>query len=199
MKHLIKKIKNKEFTVGVIGLGYVGLPIIHTFHSTGMPVIGLDVDKSKIQKLNEGIPYIKHFGLEVMSYLSKSSKAQFSTDFSIAKFCDALILCVPTPLSLHRDPDMKYVIESSKSIAKYLRKDQIIILESTTYPGTMDELVIPILESSGLKVGHDFYVAYSPEREDPGNKDYNTASIPKVVGGYSENCLELAMLYTEHV
>lgn len=197
MEHLIKKIKNKEFTVGVIGLGYVGLPLIHTFHSTGMPVIGLDVDKSKIRKLNEGIPYIKHFGLEVMSYLSESAKAKFSTDFSIAKFCDALILCVPTPLSQHRDPNMKYVIESSKSIAKYLRKDQIIILESTTYPGTMDELVIPILESSGLKVGHDFYVAYSPEREDPGNKDYNTASIPKVVGGYSENCLKLAIALYE--
>lgn len=189
----LERIKNKEYITGVIGLGYVGLPLMWTFHKKGMPVIGYDVDQAKVDNLNSGTPYIKHLGEEMMQKLSESDICDATSDFTRMTEADALLMCVPTPLDHHREPDMRFVVQTTETISKYLRKGQLVILESTTYPGTTDDLIIPILEKgSGLKAGKDFYVAYSPEREDPGNPDFNTAKIPKVVGGHGEDALKLA-------
>lgn len=186
-------IKKREYTVGIIGLGYVGLPLMWTFYKNDMPVIGFDIDQFKIDCISEGIPYIKHLGADKMEELSRSEICDATTDFSRLSEPDALLMCVPTPLSTQREPDMSYVEETTKTISKHLRKGQLVILESTTWPGTTEELIIPILElESGLIAGEDFYVAYSPEREDPGNANFNTSKIPKVVGGHGENALKLA-------
>jgi len=191
---LLQKIDNKEYKIGVVGLGYVGLPLMWTFHQRGMTVIGYDIDESKIEHINKGIPYIKHLGNEMMEVLSKSDRCDATTDFSRLVEADAILMCVPTPLSKYREPDMSYVEKTTETISKHLRKGQLVILESTTWPGTTEELMIPILEkNSGLKAGKDFYVAYSPEREDPGNVNFNTAKIPKVVGGHGEEALQLAL------
>jgi UDP-N-acetyl-D-glucosamine dehydrogenase len=188
------KIQDKSFVVGIIGLGYVGLPLMWTFHKNDMPVLGFDIDPFKVKCLEFGTPYIKHLGQEMMQALSNSERANATSDFSRIPEADALMLCVPTPLDEHREPDMSFVVNTTKMLSKHLRKGQLVILESTTYPGTTEELMIPILEEgSGLKVNEDFFVAYSPEREDPGNKDFQTASIPKVVGGHGEEALELAL------
>ncbi len=190
---LLKKIEDKTYQIGIVGLGYVGLPLMWTFHRAGMPVLGFDIDNEKIRCIREGTPYIKHLGKEKMKTLADSERADATTDFSRSSEVDALLLCVPTPLDHHREPDMKFVEQTTRSLAPYLRKGQMVILESTTWPGTTNELIIPLLEKgSGLKAGKDFYVAYSPEREDPGNRDFNTAKIPKVVGGYGEEALRLA-------
>lgn len=190
---LIKKIQKREYTIGIIGLGYVGLPLMWTFHETGMPVIGYDIDDYKVDCINKGIPYIKHLGKDKMETLAKSDLCRATSDFSRLPEADALLLCVPTPLDSHREPDMKYVESTTKMVSKHLRKGQLVILESTTWPGTTEEMMIPILEKeSGLKAGEDFYIAYSPEREDPGNPEFNTAKIPKVVGGHGEDALKLA-------
>ena len=189
----LKKIENKEYKVGIIGLGYVGLPLMWTFHEQGMPVIGFDVDQRKVDHVNQGTPYIKHLGQEMMGKLAGSDLCEATSDFARMPEADALLMCVPTPLDHHREPDMSYVIATTQTISKHLRKGQLVILESTTWPGTTEELMIPILEeNSGLVAGEDFYVAYSPEREDPGNADFNTAKIPKVVGGHGEDALKLA-------
>ncbi len=193
LQALLKKIEVKEFTIGIIGLGYVGLPLMWTFHKNDMPVIGFDVDQSKIDCINEGRTYIKHLGEEMMQKLSKSDICGATNDFSNMPEADALVLCVPTPLNENREPDMKYVRKTCETIGAHLREGQLVILESTTYPGTTEDLIIPILEEkSGLKAGDDFYVAYSPEREDPGNVNFNTSKIPKVVGGHGQEALTLA-------
>lgn len=193
IEKLMSRINNKDYTVGIVGLGYVGLPLMWTFHKNEMPVIGYDIDKEKIECIEEGRPYIKHLGQDMMQSLSKSDRCDATTDFSRIPEADALLLCVPTPLDHHREPDMQYVEKTCMTVGENLRKDQLVILESTTYPGTTEELIIPILESkSGLTAGKDFYVAYSPEREDPGNVNFNTAKIPKVVGGHGEDALKLA-------
>lgn len=193
LQELLEKIEQKTYTVGIIGLGYVGLPLMWTFHKNSMPVIGFDIDQEKIDCINEGRPYIKHLGEEMMQALSKSDKCDATNDFSRLPEADALMLCVPTPLNEHREPDMEYVEKTCETVGEYLRAGQLVILESTTYPGTTEDLIIPILESkSGLKAGEDFYVAYSPEREDPGNPNFNTSKIPKVVGGHGEEALKLA-------
>lgn len=193
-KSLLLKYQNKEISVGIIGLGYVGLPLMWTFHEAGLNVVGFDVDESKIQNIKKGIPYIKHLGSDMMMKLSSSDKIKATSDFSQLKEVDAVLICVPTPLDHHKEPDMSYVLETTTTISKYLRKKHLIILESTTWPGTTEELMVPILEeNSNLKSGRDFFVAYSPEREDPGNKNFNTAKIPKVVGGHGDNALELAL------
>lgn len=193
IKDLHQKIQKREFNVGIIGLGYVGLPLMWTFHENGMPVIGFDIDDYKVACIKEGTPYIKHLGKDKMQKLSESEKCFATTDFSRLVEADALLMCVPTPLNIHREPEMKFVVETTKVISEYLRKDQLVILESTTWPGTTQELIIPILEEqSGLTSGEDFYVAYSPEREDPGNAQFNTAKIPKVVGAHGEEALQLA-------
>jgi UDP-N-acetyl-D-glucosamine dehydrogenase len=193
VKELLQKIDAKDYTIGIIGLGYVGLPLMWTFHQKDMPLLGFDIDKEKIKCIKEGRPYIKHLGEEMMQALAKSDKCDATTDFSRLSEADALLMCVPTPLDKYREPDMEYVESTCHTVGKYLRKGQLVILESTTYPGTTEDLIIPILESkSGLKSGKDFYVAYSPEREDPGNPDFNTANIPKVVGGHGQEALKLA-------
>ncbi|HCT54989.1 MAG TPA: nucleotide sugar dehydrogenase, partial [Balneola sp.] len=178
---------------GIIGLGYVGLPLMWAFHQKGINVLGYDIDESKVAHLRKGVPYIKHLGKEMMEVLAKSELSDATTDFSRLVESDAILICVPTPLNRHREPDMSYVEQTTKTISKHLRKGQLIILESTTWPGTTEDLVIPILEKySGMKAGIDFYVAYSPEREDPGNAKYDTTVIPKVVGGHGKQALELA-------
>ncbi|MEX2455779.1 MAG: nucleotide sugar dehydrogenase, partial [Balneolaceae bacterium] len=187
------KIEEKTFTVGIIGLGYVGLPLMWTFHKNGIPVIGYDVDQSKVDNILSGTPYIKHLGKKMMTELAASDICDATSDFNRMPEADALLMCVPTPLDHHREPDMFYVEQTAKTISEHLRKGQLVILESTTWPGTTEEMIIPILEEgSGLKAGEDFYVAYSPEREDPGNVNFNTAKIPKVVGGHGEDAIRLA-------
>jgi UDP-N-acetyl-D-glucosamine dehydrogenase len=164
-----------------------------TFHKKNMPVLGFDIEPFKVESIKSGTPYIKHLGLEMMQVLSQSDICDATTDFTRLAEADAVLLCVPTPLDHHREPDMTYVVETTKTVSKYLRKGQLVILESTTYPGTTEEVMIPILEeASGLKAGVDFYVAYSPEREDPGNPNFNTERIPKVVGGHGAEALQLA-------
>ena len=193
LQGLLEKIEQKNYTIGIVGLGYVGLPLMWTFHEAGMPVIGYDTDNNKIDCIEEGRPYIKHLGEGMMQKLSGSDRCSATTDFSRMSEADALLMCVPTPLDDHREPDMKYVKKTTETIGENLREGQLIILESTTYPGTTEELIIPILEDkSGLIAGEDFYVAYSPEREDPGNIDFDTGSIPKVVGGHTKEGIELA-------
>lgn len=193
LQELLEKIEQKTYTVGIVGLGYVGLPLMWTFYSNDMPVLGFDIDNEKIKCLEDGRPYIKHLGEEMMQKLAGSKRCEATSDFRRISEADALLLCIPTPLDEHREPDMQYVEKTCLTIGKHLREGQLIVLESTTYPGTTEELVIPILESkSGLTAGEDFYVAYSPEREDPGNQDFNTSKIPKVIGGQSKDAIALA-------
>jgi UDP-N-acetyl-D-glucosamine dehydrogenase len=183
-------ILSKEAKIGIIGLGYVGLPLAIEFSKIGFSVFGFDVDRAKVGALKEGRSYIKHIGTESI----KNALVRFcpTTDFSKLSDMDAIIICVPTPLNKNREPDMSYVFETAKTVAKYLRKGQLISLESTTYPGTTDGDVLAILEESGLKAGKDFYLAFSPEREDPNNSQFSTRTIPKVVGGINEDSLEVA-------
>jgi len=191
---LLTIIEQKTYTFGIVGLGYVGLPLMWTFHENGLPVIGFDIDQAKIDHLREGTPYIKHLGQDMMQALAASDHCDATTDFSRLKEADVILLCVPTPLNQYREPDMSYVISTTETVAHHLREGQLVILESTTYPGTTEEVMIPLLEKhSGLIAGKDFYVAYSPEREDPGNPNFNTAKIPKVVGGHGEDALKLAL------
>ncbi len=193
LEKLLKQITDKEYQIGIIGLGYVGLPLMWTFHEKQMPVLGFDIDQKKVDCINNGVPYIKHLGMDKMQILANSDICDATSDFDRLPEADALLMCVPTPLDGHREPDMQFVEQTTEVISKHLRKGQLVILESTTWPGTTDELIINILEkNSGLKVGKDFYVAYSPEREDPGNENFNTAKIPKVVGGHGEDALKLA-------
>ncbi len=189
---LLERIKKRDAKVGVVGLGYVGLPLGMAFAEAGFPVMGLDVDKRKIDKIEKGESYIKHIASAPLAELSKSGKLKASADFARAKDMDCVIICVPTPLTASREPDMSYVIQTGEALAPYVRRGQLFILESTTYPGTTEEVLKPLLEKTGLKAGVDFHLAYSPEREDPGNKRFNTKTIPKIVGGYSPECSEVA-------
>jgi UDP-N-acetyl-D-glucosamine dehydrogenase len=190
---LLNKIERKEYTIGIVGLGYVGLPLMWTFHERNMPVIGYDIDQNKVDCINSGTPYIKHLGDKMMGKLAESDRCDATSDFSRLKEADCILMCVPTPLNHHREPDMTFVEKTTETVSKHLRKGQMVILESTTYPGTTEDLIIPILEKgSGLSAESDFYVAYSPEREDPGNENFNTAKIPKVVGAHGEDALKLA-------
>ena len=190
---LVVKIKEKKAKVGIIGLGYVGLPLLLEFSKAHFPVTGLDNDPSKIARLQTGESYIKHIPGEAIGSLIKQGKIQVTTDFSVVKDLDCVLLCVPSPLTHQRDPDLSYIVNTARSISPYLRKEQLVILESTTYPGTTREVLIPALESANsLKAGIDFLVAYSPEREDPNNPEFTTAKIPKVVGADSGGELETA-------
>jgi UDP-N-acetyl-D-glucosamine dehydrogenase len=187
---LIKKIESLESRIGVIGLGYVGLPLVIEFCKEGFDVVGFDIDKSKIDSLKDGKSYIKHIDASELT----NGKGEFvpTTDFSLISDVDCIIICVPTPLNKYREPDLSYVFATCETIAKYIRKGQLISLESTTYPGTTSGDMLPILEKSGLQAGKDFYLAYSPEREDPNNKEFSTSTIPKVVGGHTPDCLKVA-------
>ena len=177
--------------IAVVGLGYVGLPLSLVFTESGVNVLGLDVDASKAEALKAGCSYIKHIPAERIQTAVNAGLFDADIDFARVKECDAVIICVPTPLSKHREPDISYVIETGEAIAPYLKKGTLVVLESTTYPGTTDQELRSVLEiGSGMEAGKDFHLAYSPEREDPGNPDSQVKIIPKVVGGYTPACLE---------
>lgn len=195
---LIRKIKNKKAQIAVIGLGYVGLPLCMEFAKKGFCVTGIDVDKKRVGSVNKGVSYIGDVKSSEIKLYVKKKKFQATTDYRVLGKQDAIIMCVPTPLRKTKEPDISYIINASKKIAKTLKVEQLIVLESTTYPGTTDEVIQPILEKSGLKAGEDFYLAFSPERVDPGNKKYNTANIPKVIGGInSQSTLIAKTLYSQ--
>jgi UDP-N-acetyl-D-glucosamine dehydrogenase len=189
---LVSKIKSKNASIGVIGLGYVGLPLIIEFFKAGFPVTGFDIDERKIELLNAGQSYIKHIDIAPITH-QPPDRFTPTSDFSKLTDMDCILACVPTPLNRNREPDMTYVFNTTKTIARFLRKGQLVILESTTYPGTTDEDMRKILEEGGLKAGKDFHLAFSPEREDPNNKDFSTSTVPKVVGGFTKECLDAAV------
>jgi len=197
VNNLIEKIRKKEAIVGIIGLGYVGLPLVVEFCRAGFQVIGFDVNPEKVAILREGKSYIRHIPEDK---IRQCLPRLFPTsDFSKLSEVDCIIICVPTPLNRYREPDMTYVFETGKTIAKYLHPGQLVVLESTTYPGTTDEDLRMVLEESGLKAGKDFYLAFSPEREDPGNEEFTTTRIPKIVGGINEESLKVARTLYEQV
>lgn len=191
-QQLLDKINNKTAKVGVVGLGYVGLPLAVEKAHAGYQTIGFDVQDKKVNMVNEGKNYIGDVVDETLKKLVEDGSLKATTDFSFVKDVDTICICVPTPLDLYKQPDLSYVVSSTKSVAQYLHKGMLVILESTTYPGTTEEVLKPILEESGLKCGEDFFLAFSPERVDPGNKQFNTKNTPKVVGGCSEDCTEVA-------
>ena len=190
--NLENKIKNKKSIIGVIGMGYVGLPLVKTFLNKGFGVVGFDIDEKKVLMLNKGKSYIKHVTAEELKGFLNKKKFQATADFAALGRVDVIIICVPTPLDAHNNPDLSFVLKTTETISKNLRKGQLVILESTTYPGTTEEEVLPLLEAGGLKVGKDFFLAYSPERENPGDKVYTTEKIPKVVGGVTSECSRVA-------
>ena len=189
---LNQKLDNKTAVIGIVGLGYVGLPLIDAFVNAGFSCLGFDVDDKKASALNSGESYIAHIDGATVAGWIEQKKFEATTDMARLSEADAVLICVPTPLSGSRDPDLKYVLATTESIAKVARPGQIVILESTTYPGTTSDEMVPILEKSGLKIGEELFVAYSPEREDPGNPQYSASSIPKVVGGWNKKSLDLA-------
>lgn len=178
--------------MGVIGLGYVGLPLVKTFLSAGFHVMGFDVDKKKVSSLNKARSYIKHVTGEDLKPFIREKRFEATSDFKNLSKADAVIICVPTPLDAHKNPDLSFVLKTTHDIAENLRRGQLIVLESTTYPGTTEEEMLPILESTGLRVGKDFYLVYSPERENPGDEVFTTARIPKVLGGVTPSCRKVA-------
>jgi UDP-N-acetyl-D-glucosamine dehydrogenase len=190
---LLQKIQSKKAVIGIIGLGYVGLPLVREFIRGGMKIVGFDIDENKVNSLLAGKSYIDHIPSSVVKEMVATGRFDATTDFNLLNKPDCIIICVPTPLTKQREPDMTYIERSAEAIAKRLRKGQLIVLESTTYPGTTREVMLPILEESGLEVGKDFFLAFSPEREDPGRKDYTTKTIPKVVGGFDAASLEAAV------
>src|SRR5664280_751482 len=204
---ILNKIADKSAIVGIIGLGYVGLPLGLEFANKNFKVIGFDLDDFKIKSLSKGKSYIKHISSDrIKKFFVDKKNFSATSDFSRLPEVDAIIICVPTPLNEHREPDMSFIENTAYTIQKYLRKGQLVSLESTTYPGTTEEILLPLFESapkvqSGIipfKVGKDFYLAFSPEREDPNNANYNTSTIPKVVGGITPNCLNAAQaLYNQ--
>lgn len=197
---LLKAIQDQSAVVGVIGLGYVGLPLINAFHAAGFRTMGFDIDRRKVESLKAGESYIQHVDSKKVVQWLEGGRFEPTHDMTRLKEADALLICVPTPLSDSRDPDLEYVESTARAISKALRPGQLIVLESTTYPTTTRDVVLPILAESGLSVGSDFFLAYSPEREDPGNPDYTAAGIPKVVGGFDAQSLKLAeTLYSKAI
>ncbi len=224
--NLLEKINAKSAKVGIIGLGYVGLPLALEFANKGFNVTGFDIDEKKIPILNEGNSYIKHISADRIKKAVASKRFSATSDFSLLTECDAIIICVPTPLDEHQEPDLTFIVNSGKAVAQYLRKGQLVVLESSTYPGTTEEILLPMfadapleqfkIKNSKLKieeqqpttnhqlpttyvVGKDFYLAFSPEREDPNNPDFNTATIPKVIGGVTPECLKITKALYDHV
>jgi UDP-N-acetyl-D-glucosamine dehydrogenase len=199
LKNLLKRIENKEITVGVVGLGYVGLPLAVEFGNAGIRTIGIDINQSRVDQLNAGENYIQDVDSDELKDLIARGIFTATTDFSTIKHIDAICIAVPTPLSKTKDPDITYILDVNTELMKYIHNDLVIILESTTYPGTTRELIQPTIEESGLIVGTDVYLLFSPERVDPGNKEYTTTNTPKVIGGVTENCLKLGMAVYGHV
>ncbi len=190
---LLDLIQDRTATVGVIGLGYVGLPLVLLFSESGFRVIGFDVDDRKVDALHRGESYIRHIGPERVAAAFSGGRAEATADYERLSECDAIVICVPTPLGHHREPDLKYVRMTAEAIAKRLRKGQLVILESTTYPGTTREELLTRFNARGMTCGSDFFLAFSPEREDPGNEKYHTKNIPKVVGGIDDASLQAAV------
>jgi UDP-N-acetyl-D-glucosamine dehydrogenase len=192
---LAQKIKSHTAHVGVVGLGYVGLPLVVEFAEAGFTVTGIDLDQRKVDMINKGESYIQDIPTSVLKPLFDAGRIKATTDFSVVKDLDTINICVPTPLGKSKEPDMSYIVKSCESLAKYFQPGKLIILESTTYPGTTDELMLPMFEKGGLKVGEDFFMCFSPERVDPGNPNFQTKNIPKVVGGITPACTELGALF----
>ena len=192
MNNLLSRIKDKSAVIGIVGLGYVGLPLTLRFSEVGFRVIGFDIDQTKVDALKAGTSYIEHIRADAIKGATAKG-FEPTTDFARASEADALILCVPTPLNRYREPDLSFVLDTTDSLVPYLRKGQLVSLESTTYPGTTDEELLPRIESRGFKVGEDVFLVFSPEREDPGNPDFTTRTIPKVCGGYTPACLEMGL------
>ncbi len=202
MNHQIKqnlqtKLENKQAIIGIVGLGYVGLPLMLRYADIGYKVIGLDIDQSKVDALGIGKSYIEHIdSKKIAEALSKGFKP--TTDFHAASECDALILCVPTPLNKYREPDLSFVLQTTEALIPHMREGQVVSLESTTYPGTTQEELLPRIEQAGLKVGKTAFLVYSPEREDPGNPNFETSTIPKVVGGHTLACSDIGVALYQH-
>ena len=215
----LEKINNKSAKIAILGLGYVGLPLALEFVNKGFEVTGFDIDQKKIPILNSGKTYIKHISAERIQAAIKTKRFKATADPKSLDTCDAIIICVPTPLDDHKEPDMTYIINSAKIVAEHLKEGQLIVLESSTYPGTTEEILLPMFQTNSKlsslssnskfkiqnskfpkpQVGVDFYLAFSPEREDPNNQDYSTATIPKVIGGVTKNCLTVAKALYDHV
>ena len=189
---LHSRLKRKNFTAAVIGLGYVGLPLAMEYADAGIPVIGVDLDGAKVRALKSGKSYIDDIPSESVKNAVEMGFLRTTTDFSALAEADTVNICVPTPLRKTKDPDLSYIVSAAEQVAKYLHKDMLIVLESTTYPGTTDEVLVPMFEAKGLKVGRDIFLAFSPERVDPGNARFTTKNIPKVVGGVTPKCTKMA-------
>ncbi|NJD61128.1 MAG: nucleotide sugar dehydrogenase [Deltaproteobacteria bacterium] len=200
---LLARLKRKDFTAAVIGLGYVGLPLAVEYAGAGIQVIGIDVDGSKVKSIRAGKSYIGDIPSKTLRDAVAAGLLRATSDFSALAEADTVNICVPTPLRKTKDPDLSYIVDAAEQVAKYIHKDMLIVLESTTYPGTTEEVLVPMFERKGLKVGRDIFLAFSPERVDPGNEKYTTRNIPKVVGGVTPKCTRVAAaLYTgvlEHV
>ncbi|MDQ6642909.1 MAG: nucleotide sugar dehydrogenase, partial [Chloroflexota bacterium] len=192
---LQEKISTRSLRVAVIGLGYVGLPLAITFAEAGFQVTGIDVDQQKVDQANRGESYIPDIASKTLQTLIDTKLLHFTTDYATLDDIDAISICVPTPLRKTRDPDISYIVSATREVQAHLHPGQLIILESTTYPGTTDEVVLPALESTGMKVGIDFFLAFSPERIDPGNPDFGTYNVPKIVGGITNDCTTLAQAF----
>ena len=188
---LEQKLNNKSAVIGIFGLGYVGLPLMIRFSEVGYKVIGFETDRKKIEDLSNGLSYIDHIPSSKIK-LSLNQGFEATTDYSLASDADIIILCLPTPLNKYKEPDLSYVTSTMDNLVPFLRKGQLVSLESTSYPGTTEEELLPRIELAGFKVGDEIFLVYSPEREDPGNLNFSTKTIPKVIGGYSSNCMKLA-------
>lgn len=180
-------------TVGVVGLGYVGLPLLMAIAECGYIGIGFDIDAERVEKLNDGVSYLKTISSKEVTAHVATNRFSATDDMERLAECDAILLCVPTPLNKYREPDISYIVDTTKTVAKYLREGQLVVLESTTFPGTTEEVMKPILEESGLECGVDFFLAYSPEREDPGNINFTTSTMPKVIGGIDQKSTDMAV------
>ena len=182
--------REKKATIAIVGLGYVGMPLALAAWTAGFRVLGCDIDPEKVEVINSGRSYLKHIPSEEVAAAVRNKQLRATTEFGDLAAANAVVICVPTPLTAHREPDLTYVEDTAKAISPYVQRGQLIVLESTTWPGTTIEVIKPLLERSGLKSGQDFYLAFSPEREDPGNQSFSTKSIPKVVGGDDPIALE---------
>jgi len=196
---LKQKLRDRTAVIGIVGLGYVGLPLAIAFSRAGFKVLGFDMQQKRVDSVNKGQPYIANINSESLSEVVANNLLQATTAQSQLKEVDIICICVPTPLTRTREPDLSYVTRESEELSRYLQPGQLVVLESTTYPGTTREVVLPILERSGLRAGRDFYLAYSPERIDPGNKKYSIRNTPKVVGGIDPSSTRLAELLYRQV
>ena len=199
-ERLSQRLDKRTAQLGVIGLGYVGLPLAVEFAHAGFRVTGIDIDQRRVKQLQSGVSYIQDVPSAEIKALVRAGNLTATTDFSVLRRMDTVNICVPTPLSKQRDPDVSYIVAATEQVEKYLHPGMLVILESTTYPGTTDELILPKLQGTGMKVGQDFFLAFSPERVDPGNPHFNTKNIPKVVGGVTPACTEIAVkLYRQRL